>query len=258
MRNLYETKVTSLSLQQGSIINHCYAELYDNREVYGLIITPRCDLENEKKVSTIHYLPIVKYADWCDVHLQSLCDGRILGVIRKKLNSLLKTNRLDDSIIDTFAEETLITELKNNGLLKSPPLSEFEELFNDYRCVRKNVTKRQMHLKYLKSFIDSKITELIENKINSCYLIEDWEDSSCFKVVLLRDVRRITYDVFREIPKGLKINSINNPDTLQRNDISITHTHGDLIEPKAQIRSPYVEHIIQSFFIILEESELIE
>lgn len=55
-----------IRVQQGGVINGCIAENYKGK-VYGMIMAPRCDIGNEGKVSTVHYLPIVSFVDWVKV-----------------------------------------------------------------------------------------------------------------------------------------------------------------------------------------------
>ena len=59
-RQIFNKKTMYNQLTQGSIVNCCTAEEYEGREVWGCIITPRCDLARNMKVPTIHYLSIVK------------------------------------------------------------------------------------------------------------------------------------------------------------------------------------------------------
>lgn len=60
-RVIYDYSPFYGKLSQGSIINGCVAEAFSNEEVFGLIITPRCDLSHNGKVSTVHYVPVIPF-----------------------------------------------------------------------------------------------------------------------------------------------------------------------------------------------------
>ena len=65
MRNIYDDHKNGwVRLQQGAIFSGAIADgLPERQDLYGIVITPRCDIAN-KKVSTIHYLPIIPFKLW--------------------------------------------------------------------------------------------------------------------------------------------------------------------------------------------------
>ena len=67
IRNIYFEKPIVNRMTQGSIINGCVADSFPNEEVYGLIITPRCDVCHEGKVDSVHYLPVVPFERWFEI-----------------------------------------------------------------------------------------------------------------------------------------------------------------------------------------------
>ena len=82
MSDFYIKNQTKIPIQQGVIINGCIAENY-TQDTCGLIITPRCDIGNGGKVSTIHYLPIVSLKEW--ILVDCLQNG--IRKFRKKQNN---------------------------------------------------------------------------------------------------------------------------------------------------------------------------
>ena len=51
-KNLYShDSLSNIGLTQGSVITNCVAEGYSGSKVWGVIITPKCDLAHEGKVS---------------------------------------------------------------------------------------------------------------------------------------------------------------------------------------------------------------
>ena len=67
IRNIYFEKPIVNRMTQGSIINGCVADAFPGEEVFGLIITPRCDVSHEGKVDSVHYLPVVPFERWFEV-----------------------------------------------------------------------------------------------------------------------------------------------------------------------------------------------
>lgn len=246
MRNFYEPIKYLNTIQQGSIIDCCIAETFENCKVFGLIITPRCDIANAK-VSTVHYLPIISFPDWANIHLKKLCEREIKSAIEKKLKSILSKGKLDISLLETISANSIISLITEKQLLKGNDLNNFIETYKDYQTIKQNISDKTIHLKYLLDFIKSKITDLINNRLASHYLIEDWIDKDEVKIVCLRDVRRISFDIASEIPNGVYINDLTS-DVLHKNDLTATGTNSDdLILIHAQIKSPFIEHILQAF-----------
>ena len=58
-------------MTQGTIFSGAVAEDYNGCETFGLVITARCDVANDK-AETYNYLPVVRLNDW--IHR----DGRLI------------------------------------------------------------------------------------------------------------------------------------------------------------------------------------
>lgn len=94
MRQFFKSYRMVRTLTQGSIINNCIADNYaEGLDVYGLIITPRCDLAHEGKVNTVHYLPIVDFDDWL------CCDGEAYLLNKWAVKNKYKFEQLCKNII---------------------------------------------------------------------------------------------------------------------------------------------------------------
>ena len=64
MQRLYKEDQQLVSkVTQGAIFSNAIATKYTD-DVYGLIISARCDLEHEGKVEYVYYLPIVDLKQW--------------------------------------------------------------------------------------------------------------------------------------------------------------------------------------------------
>ena len=100
MREVYNTNVIG-SIEQGTIINSCVAENYSNISNFGIIITPRCDIDNNK-VSTVHYLPVVRLDDWIANDFWLIFSIRAKNEVIGKIYSIFEKYKLSRSLIKSF------------------------------------------------------------------------------------------------------------------------------------------------------------
>jgi dGTP triphosphohydrolase len=246
MRQIYEEKKSMIDLQQGVIINGCVAEDYPDSDVFGVIITPRCDIDN-KKVSTIHYLPMVSLEDWLNndyvKRYQKDARKKILNTMRKSLSDCkISTNILDGNLSTgdiLKAAEPLSSNKKEYDKFKSD-LDEYINLKDFFYC-KNNISKWTEG----KTFLN----EICKWKNASYYILEDWDDETKYKIILLRDIRRLEFNLALRLKTGIVEQNLSDDD-LRRNDIhkekesTILRRYRTL----AQIKSPFIEHIVQMFF----------
>lgn len=234
MRSFYVNIRLSSTLTQGSIINHCIAKEY-NGQVWGLIVTPRCDLAHDNKVSNVHYLPIVNFSDFMKVDgldylFRKWCEKR-----HRKFEDLCSKYQFP---IKGMTEEHY-KKMANEKIKKTNERDKFLQcLKNYYSCNIENEDFRSSIEKSKSTLLDN----LIEDKIPSYYLIEDWNSQKNAKVILLRELKRISYATAKKLGYGLEKGSINEDDEL---NFKIEET--DLYHICAQMRSPFIEHIMQRF-----------
>lgn len=120
------------ALTQGSIISGCISADYPDKEVYGLIITPRCDLSHGIKVSTVHYLPIVKIDDWKD------CDGKRIFIedAKKQIKSTINNWVVNEYNVYNFLDLPLYSIQKLRDMLNEKKANEkIKKAINDNRFI---------------------------------------------------------------------------------------------------------------------------
>lgn len=245
MRSIYE-KGKIGRLTQGSIITGCIAEDFPNRELFGCIITPRCDLDHEGKISTVHYLPIVPFEDWFIKKAIPEVFTNWKSDLSGNIDNIMKENGFGEKITSLGLEKEDLVKLAESklkgkaldGLKKK--IEEFyskhgDQLFKDYLCQEKG-----KHVDCLK--------QLKENKIASCYLLEKWNDacSSDYYVILLRDVRRLSVSTASKISNGVLEQDLS-PINPQFDDLFISKTSDGFYYVDSQIQSPFIEHILAAF-----------
>jgi hypothetical protein len=244
MRNIYEKKTLMIDLQQGVIINGCVAEDYPDSEVFGVIITPRCDIEN-KKVPTIHYLPIVSLEDWLNNDYIKRYQKDATRTSIDTMHRLLLHNKISVNILEGKLSKDDI--LKAAEPLQKNDKKQFESALNDFFNLRdftyckKNVEKWKNGKTFLK--------EIYKWSNASYYIIENWDDETKYMIVLLRDIRRLEFNLALKLKTGIVERNFSDED-LRKNDIRIGKESSTLRRYRtlAQIKSPFIEHLVQIFF----------
>lgn len=97
MRNIFCETITET--QQGCIFSGAKANGYEDCTVYGLIITPRCDIA-QCKVMTVHYLPIVKLEDWKRIVLAQLSQIDRLGKKKEEVIGLCNKFKIPVHLVE--------------------------------------------------------------------------------------------------------------------------------------------------------------
>ena len=240
MRKFYEGPRLTRNLTQGSIINHCLADNYnDVEDIYGFIITPRCDLAHESKVTHVHYLPVVDFKDWIEHDGKDYLFNKWLRKKKEKFESKCKVYQIPMSHFSYSHYEKMANTLICNksdkddflslALIVTNPLKDNSEFLS-------HINKRDIKTQLVK--------DLLEDKIAAFYLIEDWgKNTNNHKVILLRELKRISILTTQKIYHGLDLSEI----IEGKKKLKKTSDSEDLCQVCAQIASPFVEHIMQRF-----------
>lgn len=249
MRQIFDIKVIG-AIDQGTIINGCIAENYNGVPINGIIITPRCDIDN-KKVSTVHYLPVVRISDWIAFDFWLLFSNRVRNEAINKLQAILQKYELSSSLIKLLSISELSKTL--DGIIKKKDdLERFNRfLFDmnitsmDFRIIGREEMRRliETYNKVSKGIFK----ELKENKIKQFYLLEDWNNQTEYHVVLLREIRKLTFSLAEKISYGVHLSELSSFE-LRGNDISPDHSINDFLSSLATLKSPHIEHLTQQFF----------
>jgi len=120
------------------------------------------------------------------------------------------------------------------------------DLLNDYF----DIDKPEKTIEFIKKNIklkESIIRDIKEGKDRNFLLIEDWNIKRNYKVVLLRDVRRITFKFAEKISNSIFESEVTSEEW-EKNDIKRSEVSESIIFIEAQMKSPYIEHLIQQLF----------
>ena len=233
MDNIYIKSDKKIPIQQGVIINGCIAENYDF-DTYGLIITPRCDIGNGGKVSTIHYLPIVPLEKWIIVD----CLQNSIRKFRNKLSKKLEKNEISSTLLEYLVN---IDDFKT--IVKEKPNK--QNLIEEYSSFYKIIIDKNYDCKELLNYCNNEYSDLYSFRHNRFYLIKNWNNPNKYNVILLRDIKRISLDLISQFPNGCQNKNFDEKVYLL-NDIYKSDSVY-YFKTITQISSPYIEYVIQQF-----------
>ncbi len=254
IRNIYFEKPIVNRMTQGSIINGCVADAFPGEEVFGLIITPRCDVSHEGKVDSVHYLPVVPFERWFEI----IAKPKIKDIWKKsllnKLDSKFKNAKVGKEVMSAnFSYEDLIS-ICDAKVNKENDKKDIKGLLNSY--FEKNEDDFDLFLldAETKGIFDKKhelfkyLLRLEGNNIPPYYLLESWLDFGIDKhlVIMLRDVHRVQFSTAMRIKEGVFESEFTELD-LKYNDLFLQNDPKNFFWVQAEINSPFIEHIMQAF-----------
>ncbi len=250
-RILYDYSPLYSKLTQGSIINGCVAEAFPNKEVFGVIITPRCDLSHDGKVLTVHYVPLVPFELWFDVIAKPIIKELWKKDLANKLDSKFNNAKVGSGIMEADFTYDDLRKIVEQKVLKQKDKEEIKILLEAYFDINELALKKYLldensHKRGHKMF--DFFSRLQENSIHSYYLLEGWKEYGENKhlVVMLRDVRRIEYNIANRIGKGVEESNLSLEDTTH-SDLFLTAEKNNFYFIQALIASPFIEHIMEAF-----------
>lgn len=236
MRDIYrKDSVIKKVVTQGTIINNCVAEKY-HCDVYGVVITPRCDLAHSGKVTHVHYLPIVPLEDWFKVDGLHYLWTRALDKCNRKINDTCKKKgfpmaNLKEKQLLALCDS--ISDQKEKDSFKSNIGKYFELLNMDPLDYKPNADEK-----------GKLIENLHKGDIPAFMLIEDWSKDDNYRVILLRDLKRLEYPIAIGMANSIEEKSIVNK---WKNDLAYSANQDTIYATEAEMVSPFVEQLMERF-----------
>jgi len=249
MRQLYNKKPKYLEITQGSIITGCIASKYDGCQVWGCVITARCDLSN-KKVGMVHYLPIVSYDDFLRNEIIGDLKEEWIKELKTNLGNRMKEKGISPSFLDRNLSQADFETLIRANFNKTKEADKFMDDYDKYQKAPGAAIKDVVSDSKGEGKLKHEIDRLVNNENTNYHLIEDWGDndseSQSFKVILLREIKEITLECALSLPDGLLETDIT-PDFLSYNSLSVSADKSNFYYVDSEVASPYIEHILQRF-----------
>ncbi len=247
MRSIFEPWQLVQPLTQGSIISGCKAEGYEDCEVYGLIITPRCDLAHEGKVKTVHYLPIVDIKDWIYREYYIVEREKNRENERQELSKMFEKAGLGSDLVSysSLSKEDFVKIIEDNFTKDKRNLAHGHLSFIFDVDDKEYKAKLQAEGK-LPSSVKNDIGRLVHDQIHNVYLIESWDPNKDAKIILLREIYHLTYALATKMSSGIEEKTLKSED-FSNNDLKESETRSSIYYVEAVVKSPFIEHIMQAF-----------
>lgn len=242
-------------ITQGTIFSCALAERYEDTSVFGLTITARCDVAQEK-YHILNYLPVVSLADWLQNDGLDIMIDRERKEIMGNIRSIMKEASVSLSLIDavgliSIAEthfpigtSTRAEKARNERFSKH--VTRYTDLSATSLAGRD--TCLNWFRKHCPSRIKELITELSKHTLQSYYFLErlQLDEEPVGYVALLREVTTLQRNVVSDLARGISKEhwrQIYEP----RGGVALRFDKDDFAMPISQLGSPTIEHIMQCF-----------
>lgn len=249
MRQIYNKKPKYLEITQGSIITGCIASKYNGCQVWGCVITARCDLSN-KKVGMVHYLPIVSFDDFLRKEIIGDLKEEWIKELKTNLGNRMKEKGISPSFLDRNLSHADFETLIRANFKKTKEADKFMDDYDKYQKAPGTAIKEVVSDSKGEGKLKHEIDRLVNNENTNFHLIEDWSDNDSedqkFKVILLREIKEITLECALSLPDGLLETDIS-LGFLSCNSLSVSADKSNFYYVDSEVASPYIEHILQRF-----------
>lgn len=240
LRNFFLEGINT-KLTQGSVFSDAYIENYENCSPYGLIITARCDISQEK-VGVYSYIPLVSYKDWLKIDFPKILYNDIhKAAYNNLINSFIKIGgserlfntysilKIKDKFLHPKTSKSKLTKdqmkfstcIDNYQLIESLHLSphpDIDQVIKLFEKQSKNIFKK-----------------LIGQTLAGTYFIDDVAGDGAH-IIKLREIYHLKSSEALNLKVGVRLST----GVKYNSEKDQSYTIGE-------IRSPYIEHIMQKF-----------
>lgn len=247
---------------QGTIFCGGISEGYDNKPVWGVVITARCDTAQEK-TPIVNYLPLVCIEDWLHQSGGRLVIDKAISDITAEFKNLLTQRALSHSLLEVHAISDLVSvhfpepdrpatnkkeERENKQALQARGIA--RELNDLKSCIAEPAldgNQITVILQKNRKAVHAVVENLISNKLAGFYFIPNIGEITEYQsrlgyVIHLREVRHMSMKTANALLNGISID-----DALTREIVDLNFSTFDFAFPVAEITSPWIEHLMQSF-----------
>lgn len=241
-------------LTQGTVFNCATAFRYPKKEVFGLTITARCDVAQEK-YRLLNYVPIVRLDDWLQVDgLEILLDQERKQQLGSIKNALLDADLSPNLVLSVPLSEVISVHFCGDSKdRKSARIRErLEKIASELAAVETSRANQGSCLSWLTEnrlkSIRQLVKDLFDHKVVGYYLLERLHPSAEVEgfVCLLREGSSLPKEIAEELANGLSAERSGEL-VHQGAQGKFEFLDLDLACPVAQLGSPTIEHIMQSY-----------
>ncbi len=247
---------------QGTVFCCAVAEDYPGCAAHGLIITARCDAANDK-IQTYNYIPIVSLNDWLHRDGRIILSSRLMAETIGGLKAVLKEGGYSVSILETETPRSVLCTLfpSSNAVPKAVKVqrAHFDELCARHELAASGILSAPPNAvclqiaKVAPGLKDSLLKELAHQRLTGYYFLNrvdpDGEDFGY--VALLREIQTMPRRVAHALAEGLdsaRFAEMCSAEPELRGRLCIARD--DLAMPVGLLRSPNLEHLMQSFALL--------
>lgn len=258
-------------ITQGSILNNIRMTQYPGFSFFGIIVTARCDIAN-CKVPKFHFLTAATVETWIKT------EGLYLATQKQyeqELNNILdgwKGKIPNYEALQSSPLENIVNAIQEAKL----PEGKDEEAFNKKK--ESTILKLEKIKKYYNiTLIDGKLSEVLWNNkeirskaikffqevINEklkhyCFLHSsgyNCEEGLSMQplgysglIINLLDINAIDFEIANKIEnQQLDFDKLSDSERTKYNEIFVIEKEHDIIYPELEIKSPYLEWVMQQF-----------
>lgn len=240
-RDLYDDPVIG-KITQGSIFNGAKSRFYPGyKTVYGIIITPRCDIE-QKKVPLYYFLPAIKMEDWMTVDFPPLYVKALEKEVKNSLKQILRDNNESETILDKFSPAEVERIIRKH---QSKLKNKVEEKLNVWKAIEayKNGGKMKIITDLDTTGVRKNIIDdLMTYKNPNFYFLENKFEGGF--VLRMREISRLSPEMLFRIAQGL-VGKLSDKE-LEENDLRQLD-EDDIYMLLYVVKSPFIEHVLQHF-----------
>jgi hypothetical protein len=246
---------------QGLIFSCGVAEGYEGCATFGLAVTARCDAANDK-VRVYNYLPVVSLDDWLHRDGRAILAQRLNAEALGGLRSVLRDSGFSPRVLETENPELIFRELFPDEAIEKPIINgrkRAKELLKRYAlsvAAAESSPHDRLTLKIMSDYpkqVDALIEELVRQDLSGYYFLEqaDAHGGDCGFVILVREIHAIPQRLAKLITDGLDCPTFaamcgEVPGFVGRLQMSAD----DVAMPVGILRSPNIEHLMQSFALL--------
>ena len=241
-------------LNQGSIFTCARASRYPAVKVHGVVLTARCDLEQDK-FNVLNYVPVVGLADWLEVDGFEILASRAASDLESRIESALKSIGLPKSIMLAQTPASILQHyIRTAAADKKVKASEQKFVELAERANKIEIWTKGFCLEARDIFDECEslkkqlIKELIHQRLTGYYFLPSITlggETSGY-VILLREISHLPRALALSIGSGL---DATDPILVENAEWSsyVDYCADDFAMPIAEITSPNVEHLLQTF-----------
>lgn len=224
--------------------------------MHGIVITARCDAEQDK-VRIYNYLPVVPLDDWLARDGKVVLAERLLADTLGRMKNELRESGFSPSILETENPESILKVLFFGGDKKTDKAHvRFEQLCVNYGIAISGLTSKPSHAVCMQLASaapyskDTVIRDLVHQRLAGYYFFDQIEPGGDDRghVALLREIRLMPRRVAFGIMDGINEKQFEELSASEpRSQTSLAVKSDDLAMPVGIISSPNLEHLMQTF-----------